>query len=153
MLISLLVGLPVLIVCLLLQGIVVTVVLRQYARFKVRHPSSGSAWVDIVTLSTVMLVTLLGNFVQMAVWAVLFLVLGEFNDFQTALYHSGVNFATLGYGDIVMSERWRTLGPLEAANGILMFGVSTSVMTAAVIDVVKANVARRRQSDPGTPLP
>ena len=99
-----------------------------------------------------MLVTLLGNFVQMAVWAVLFVVLGEFDDFHTALYHSGVNFATLGYGDIVMSERWRTLGPLEAANGILMFGVSTSVMTAAVIDVVKANVARRAQSGPGAPL-
>ena len=153
MLISLLVGLPVLILCLLLQGVVVTVALRQYARFKVRLPASPSAWVDIVVLSTVMLVTLLGNFVQMAVWAVLFVVLGEFDDFQTALYHSGVNFATLGYGDIVMSERWRTLGPLEAANGILMFGVSTSVMIAAVIDVVKANVARRAQSGPGAPLP
>ena len=153
MLHNLLVGLPVLILCLLLQGVVVTVALRQYAGFKVRYPTTGSAWVDIVVLSTVMLVTLLGNFVQMAVWALLFLVLGEFDDFHTALYHSGVNFATLGYGDIVMSERWRTLGPLEAANGILMFGVSTSVMTAAVIDVVKANVARRAQPGPGAPLP
>ena len=53
-----------------------------------------------------------------------------------------VNFATLGYGDIVMSERWRLLGPLEAANGILMFGVSTSVMTAAVMDVIKYKMAR-----------
>ena len=78
----------------------------------------------------------------MVIWAVLFRLLGEFQDFPTALYHSGVNFVTLGYGDIVMSERWRLLGPLEAANGILMFGVSTAVMTAAVIDVIKYNMAR-----------
>ena len=69
--------------------------------------------------------------------SLLFLLLGEFSDYQTALYHSGVNFATLGYGDIVMSERWRLLGPIEAANGILMFGLSTAVMTATVVDLIK----------------
>ena len=62
----------------------------------------------------------------------------------TALYFSAVNFATLGYGDIVMSERWRLLGPLEAANGILMFGVSTAVMTAAVMDVIKSSRALKQ---------
>jgi Ion channel len=40
----------------------------------------------------------------MAIWA-LFMFLGEFSDFATALYHSAVNFITLGYGDIVMSKR------------------------------------------------
>ena len=86
----------------------------------------------------------------MVIWAVVRL-LGEFDDFATAMYHSAVNFATLGYGDIVMSERWRMLGPLEAANGILMFGVSTSVMTAAVIDVVKYNLSAQQQGDkPGS---
>jgi hypothetical protein len=90
----------------------------------------------------VMLLMLLGNFVQIAIWAALFMLLGEFDEFATALYHSAVNFATLGYGDIVMSSRWRMLGPLEAANGILMFGVSTSVMTAAVMDVIKHNLER-----------
>ena len=41
---------------------------------------------------------------------------------------------TLDYGDIVMSDRCRMLGPMEGANGILMFGVSTAEMTAAVIE-------------------
>jgi hypothetical protein len=51
-------------------------------------------------------------------------------DFETACYHSAVNFTTLGYGDIVMAPRWRLLGPLEAANGVLMFGLSASAMFA-----------------------
>ena len=80
---------------------------------------------------------LVSNLAQMVIWATLFMLLGEFGDFATALYHSAVNFATLGYGDIVMSARWRFLGPLEAVNGILMFGISTAVMTAAVQDVLK----------------
>ena len=73
--------------------------------------------------------------------------LGEFDDFHTALYHSGVNFVTLGYGDIVMSERWRLLGPLEGANGILMFGVSTAVMTAAIFDLLKRSSAAKEILD------
>jgi hypothetical protein len=46
-----------------------------------------------------------------------------------------------------MTDRWRLLGPLEAATGILMFGVSTAVMTAAVMDVIKYNNARVNRRD------
>ncbi|MFJ7316682.1 ion channel [Pseudomonas sp. NPDC098747] len=142
MLLNLLIGLPVMMVCLLLQAIFLTICLRYYVR--VRHAQRGhhSQCLNIPLLSGVMLLMLLGNFAQMAIWAGLFMLLGEFDDFATALYHSGVNFVTLGYGDIIMSTRWRLLGPLEAASGILMFGVSTAVMTAAVLDVIKHNMAR-----------
>lgn len=130
-------GLPVILLCLLLQAVFVGKCLHYYANFRATHQAPASQLTNISLLGTVMLLTLLGNFLQMAIWAGLFRLLGEFDDYSTALYHSCVNFATLGYGDIVMSERWRLLGPLEAANGILMFGVSTSVMTAAVMDVIK----------------
>ena len=145
MLRTLMTGLPVIVGCLVLQAIFVGLCLRYYVRYQQAHQNRDSPRQDILLLAAVMLLTLLGNFAQMIIWAVLFLLLGEFDDFQTALYHSGVNFVTLGYGDIVMSERWRLLGPLEGANGILMFGVSTAVMTAAVMDVIKDHVARVRQ--------
>lgn len=69
----------------------------------------------------------------------MFVALGEFSEFATALYSSAVNFVTLGYGEIIMTDRWRLLGPLEAINGVLMFGVSTAVITAAIIELIKAN--------------
>jgi hypothetical protein len=147
MLRNLLAGLPVMLFCLLLQAIFVTICLRQYVRFRHAPTASESQWLNILLLSMVMLLMLLSNFVQIAIWATLFRLLDEFDEFTTALYHSAVNFVTLGYGDIVMSARWRLLGPLEAANGILMFGVSTSVMTAAVMDVIKHNIARLQQSE------
>ncbi|WP_423194676.1 ion channel [Cupriavidus sp. H18C2] len=135
----LLVAAPVMLLCLVLQGLVIAVCLRRYARFRSTQDGRRSLWTDVLLLAGVMLLTLLCNVAQMAIWALLFLALGEFQTFYTALYHSGVNFSTLGYGDIVMSERWRLLGPLEAANGILMFGMSASVMTAAVLDVINSS--------------
>jgi hypothetical protein len=48
------------------------------------------------------------------------------------VYHSAVNFATLDYGDVVMSDQHKLLGPLEAVNGAIMFGVSTAVMAGAI---------------------
>ncbi|WP_030130388.1 potassium channel family protein [Pseudomonas sp. QTF5] len=144
MLLNLMAGLPVMLFCLLMQAVFVTICLRQYVHFRHAQPAE-SQWLNILLLSMVMLLMMLGNFVQIAIWATLFMLLNEFDQFATALYHSAVNFATLGYGDIIMSSRWRLLGPLEAANGILMFGVSTSVMTAAVMDVIKHNMEKLQQ--------
>src|SRR6478735_11219750 len=143
----LLTGFPVLFLCLVLEGVFVALVVRYYAHFRSTKSWIRSPFFDIILLTMVMMLTLIGNFIQMAMWACLFMYLGEFEDFKTALYHSGVNFATLGYGDMVMSEKWRMLGPLEAANGILMFGVSSAVMTAAVMDVMKRNSGKDSVAD------
>ena len=142
---ALLTGLPVLLLCLVLQAAVLGLCLRGYTRF-LQTDRPRAQWENIGILATVMLLMLVGNFLQMGLWAVLFLLLGEFSDFATALYHSAVNFSTLGYGDVVMSPRWRLLGPLEAANGILMFGVSTAAMTAAVMDILKGQAKGMRDS-------
>jgi len=147
LLLPLLTATPVMLLCLLLQGIVVAACLRRYARFRKSRLKRGSLWLDITLLSLVMLLTQLCNFVQMALWAALFMMLGEFQDFTAALYHSAVNFVTLGYGDIVMSKTWRILGPMEGANGILMFGLSTAVMTATVLDVIKYHTAELQQGN------
>ncbi len=148
MLINLLTGLPVILICLVLQALFIAWCMRTYLRFRPYTRASNAVLPDILVLSAVMLLLMLGNCLQMALWAGLFMLLGEFDNFVTALYFSGVTFATLGYGDLVLSRPWRLLSALEAANGILMFGVSTAVMTAAVSDVFKHNLARHAQQQP-----
>jgi hypothetical protein len=59
-------------------------------------------------------------------------MLGEFESYGKAFYHSAVNFSTLGYGDFVMSNEHKLLGALEAVNGVLMFGLSTGFMYAII---------------------
>ena len=48
-----------------------------------------------------------------------------------------MNFATLGYGDIVMSPEHQLLGPLEAINGVLMIGVSSAALMSAFQDSLR----------------
>lgn len=138
---NLVIGLPTTLICLLLQALVLAIVLRHYARWKLKRKKLG----DAALLCTVMLVLLMGNLAQMAIWAALFRYLAEFKDFETALYFSGITFATLGYGDIILSERWRLLSALEAANGILMFGVSTAALTGMIIEIIRSHAADDRK--------
>jgi hypothetical protein len=70
-------------------------------------------WMDTVIVARVILYALVAHLVEIAFWAVLLVICREFSDFDTAYYHSAVNYTSLGYGDIVMSPTWRLLGPLE----------------------------------------
>ena len=83
-------------------------------------------WTDTRIVVPVVLLAMAAHLIEIALWAIVFLLCGEFADIGTAYYHSAVNFTTLGYGDVLLSPHWRMLGPLEAATGMLMFGVSTA---------------------------
>jgi hypothetical protein len=89
-------------------------------------------WKDVTIVAAAMSVALAAHLVEMAAWALVFARCGEFRDFAAALYASAENYTTLGYGDVVMSVRWRLLGPLEAADGMLMFGVTTAMIFAVI---------------------
>ena len=121
------------IISMMIQVIAVVVMLRYLMRI-VSDPSKANAGIffDCYVISIVLLVLFTGHLLQVGAWAVFFQSLGEFGDFQTAFYHSMVNFTSLGYGDIVMSERWRLLGALEASVGVLMFGLSAGIMIAVM---------------------
>jgi hypothetical protein len=57
--------------------------------------------------------------------------LAPFPDFATSLYFSTVTFSTLGFGDVVPTERWRLFAAPETVNGFLMIGWSTAYLVAA----------------------
>lgn len=66
--------------------------------------------------------------IEIWIYAVLFLELNELKSFESALYYSTVTFAGLGYGDIVLSQKWRLVGAIEGANGVVMFAWSTAFL-------------------------
>ncbi len=75
---------------------------------------------------------LLLHLLEMAIWAGAFSLFGILPDYETALYFSLKSYTTVGYGDVLPAERWRLLGPIEAAVGVLMLGWSTGFLVAAV---------------------
>ena len=101
-------------------------------------------WIDLTIVVLTISFVFLAHLVEIALWAVLFLMCGEFQSFGFAFYHSAVNYTTLGYGDVIMSPSWKLLGPLEAADGALMFGVSTAMIFAVTQRLILAQFADLR---------
>jgi len=85
-------------------------------------------WVNLGIFVLAMSFVFVAHLIEISLWAALFVICGEFKSLSLAYYHSAVNYTTLGYGDLIMSPSWKLLGPLEAADGALMFGVSTAMI-------------------------
>lgn len=108
------------------------------------HAGTGF-WNDFLIVALAASFLLMAHLIEIAVWAVLFVICGEFSGLGTAYYHSAVNFTTLGYGDLIMTPSWRLFGPLEAANGMLLFGVSTAMVFAVIQRLIEARFEDLRE--------
>jgi hypothetical protein len=75
---------------------------------------------------------LLLHFAEAIVWALFFRLVGGLPDFESAVYFSLTSYTTVGYGDLVLPEPWRLLGPIEAAVGVLMLGWSTGILVTVI---------------------
>ena len=51
-----------------------------------------------------------------------------FSSWEPAFYFSASSYATVGYGDVTLPLNWRTLGPIESITGVLMCGISVSLL-------------------------
>jgi hypothetical protein len=138
-------GLAFMIGCMMVQALLVAIALQYYLRKREQIDPHSFAR-TLGTIVTVKLLLVIGSLVQITIWGVLFWYLGEFSEFTTAAYHSAVNFSTLGYGDIVMSEERRILGPMESINGVLMIGVSTAVLMSTLQDTLRRAYKARHES-------
>jgi hypothetical protein len=131
-LIPLAVGLGPVMCTLLIHALVLNVTIG-FIRLERRLGRTGASfWIDVAIVTQATLFATAAHLLEIALWAVLFVLCGEFTAFGPAYYHSAVNYTTLGYGDVIMSPSWRLLGPLEAANGMLMFGVTTAMIFALI---------------------
>jgi hypothetical protein len=135
--VNFLIGLPVMLLCLIIQVVIAFWCVRHYARYS-GEAKQRSFLRAMQPLMIAMLILMFGNLVQIILWGALFMALGEFKEIYPAIYHSAVNFTSLGYGDIVMTENRKLLGPLEAVNGILMLGMSAAALMAILQDMIKA---------------
>ena len=144
MLTNFLLGLPTMVLCLMFQTVLLVYAMRYYHR-KEYLINNASLWSSLIVINGVMLLLVIGNLGQIAIWAWLFKLLEEFEQFDLAFYHSAVNFGSLGYGDIVMSDKHKLLGALEAINGVLMIGVSTAALMTTFQNASRKLLAARQR--------
>jgi len=85
-------------------------------------------WLVIRTVSWLIVIHML----EVALWALFYWWQTCLPDAESSFYFSGVTYATLGYGDLLLPKEWRLLGPIEGLTGILMCGLSTGLFFAMV---------------------
>ena len=101
-------------------GIVLSHVLRSTARPDTRF--SQITWLLIRIAWFLIVIHLL----EIAVWGLFFWWQNCLPDARSSFYFSGVTYATIGYGDLVLPKEWQLFGPVEGLTGILMCGLSTA---------------------------
>ena len=118
-----------------------------FVRYELRLGRAGVRfWRDVAIVAGATLVALAAHLVAIATWAMVFSLCGEFSQLAEAVYHSGLNYTTLG-DSAVISPSWRLLVPLEGANGMLMFGVSTAMLFAIVQRLIQTRLSEPSSYD------
>jgi Ion channel len=136
------------VLCTIIVHALAVIVSVNYFRLETRLGRAGRHFrIDVAIVALVLSCAFVAHLIEIALWAWLFQLCGEFKDFALSYYHSAVNYTTLGYGDLIMSPSWRLLGPLEAADGILMFGVSTAMTFVAIQRLILTRYQDLRDRD------
>jgi|GEM_PF-1534695 hypothetical protein len=108
---------------------------RMLARHN-RHRAVEERLTDLWPAAKMSLVTvfvlLFGHLLQVLVWALLYLGLGELGDQANAVYFSLASYTTVGAVDLELSRAHRVLGALEAGVGTLMFAWSAAILVTLV---------------------
>ena len=87
---------------------------------------------QMVFILLVVLGLFLIHAVEIWAYAGVYMLLGAFEDFETALYFSTSTFTTLGYGDVYIDGEWRLVGAIEGFNGFLLIGWSTAFLVSVI---------------------
>jgi hypothetical protein len=68
--------------------------------------------------------------VEAAIWAAAYVWLGALGSLTDAVLYSLDSMTTRGASGLTLAPHWQMMGALEAANGMLLFGISTAYIFA-----------------------
>jgi Ion channel len=137
-LLPLLVGMGAVVCTIVVHAATMAATINLFRHEKKLGRAGAGALIDLTIVALAISFAFVAHLIEIALWAVLLMFCGEFQEFAVAYYHSAVNYSTLGYGDLLLTPSWRLLGPLEATNGALMFGVSAAMVFAVIQRLVLA---------------
>lgn len=126
-------------------GVIHVGVIVMFAQFLLRKFSPveklnlrRQAFVLVLVFGVVILLSL----AEAGIWATLYYLRGLFENFETALYFSLGTYSTIGYGDVVLPQRWRLLGGIEGISGVLLCGLSSAFVFAVMNALFQSRIQR-----------
>ena len=86
------------------------------------------------------------HLVEIGIWAVFYLTLVLFEDFETSFYFSLGSYTTIGYGDVVLPKQWRLLGGIEGISGVLLCGLSGAFLFVLINAILEIRQQQKSKS-------
>jgi hypothetical protein len=126
-----------------IHALVMTTVVRVAQVASAKKKPYPSLFLIAVMIPTVF-VLMATHTLEVIVWSFAYRLVDAAPEGTDLVYFAFVNYATLGYGDVVPVARWRLLGPITAMNGALLFGWSTAVIFEVLRRTLRAAAAERR---------
>jgi voltage-gated potassium channel len=114
---------------------------RQRGSIERRFGTVHNPLVLIGVFATLMLLHVAEN----CIWAAFYTWRGLFENYESSLYFSLSTYTTIGYGDVLLPEKWRLLGALEGISGVLLCGLSTAFLFAVVNALFQFRIQRMNQ--------
>src|SRR4051812_9981935 len=111
-----------------IHALVMITIVRVVRAMTVRREILNPSLLLVGTMIAVVSVLMGAHVVEVVVWRLIYGLVDAAPAGSNYLYFAFVNYATLGYGDIVPVMEWQLLGPITAMNGVLLFGWSTAVI-------------------------
>ena len=106
--------------------------IRGFVRYRGRIPGTFRYSRLIMGLTFVVMCLLVIHLFEVSLWAALYTHERCFADPRTSFYFSLVTYATVGYGDVLLTEQYRMLGGIEALVGVMMMSWSTALLMGYV---------------------
>ncbi|MDR3529075.1 MAG: hypothetical protein P4L90_00760 [Rhodopila sp.] len=98
----------------------------------IRHPTT----LAVLLIAIVgLLLSILHGF-EAALWAAAYLLVGAIGSQRDAVLYSLDSFTTRGASGLELGPEWRLMGALEAADGMLLFGISTAFVFTVMYRIV-----------------
>lgn len=118
---------------------------RATARFWSAPSDAGGGFLDtiagaILAIVTVTLALAALHAIESGVWAVAYVSLGALPSPADASLYSLDSMTTRGAAGLVLAPKWRMLGAIESANGLLLFGISTAFLFAIMARLLRGRL-------------
>jgi energy-converting hydrogenase Eha subunit A len=130
-------GLPLVALTLVMHAVGLAVITRVVVRLDQRLRRSSwrvsrapTTLILVIGLAGWMLAVLHG--LEAAVWAEAYLLMGALDSVSDAMLYSVDSITTRGASGLKLERHWQMMGALEAADGMLLFGISTAFLFAVL---------------------
>ena len=126
-------GLPLLVFTIVAHVSAIVVTAKMLGKYRASEPRKASRFIIFVALAA--LASTLYLALEAAAWAALYVWVGALSTWRAAVVSSVSAITSYGHADVYLEDRWRLLGAIEAVNGVILFGLTTAFLYAAIHQV------------------